>query len=422
MKLIPRACLVRQAIFNARLEVCGYELLYGFPAPIPTSKSSEQALSAETGMSASTLTAALTDIGLDSLVGSREAWVNVGDSFLTDDLAAVLPADRAIIEVLETTSARAPVIEAVARLRGEGYRIALDDFVYREGLEPLIELADVIKIDVRAHDLRSLAREAELAARYDVVLLAEKVETHEELERCRELGFRLFQGYFLSKPRLFSNARTSTEVTTRMQLVAQMNQPEVSFARLAQMISTDVTLSYRLLRYINSAYLGLRRPVSSLREALVALGIRRVRSWAMLLLLADSGVDRHELVVTALVRARMCENLAEMLAQDADEAFLAGLLSVVDALTDRPIADVIPELPIESRLSAALLEYEGRLGDLLKRVLAFEQGEFAAAGSAPLDALIVTSAYMEALAWTTRLTGTATGPDDHVSFDLGLAG
>ena len=176
------------------------------------------------------------------------------------------------------------------------------------------------------------------------------------LDRCRALGFTLFQGYFLSTPRLVSQARVSTEATVRLQLAAHLNDADASFDKLAVMIASDVTLSYRLLRYINSAYVGLRKPVVSLREALIALGSRRVRSWATLLLLADAGDGRHELVATALLRARMCESLAEATSQDADRAFLVGLLSVADALTDRPLGAVIEELPIDAEVRSSLLE------------------------------------------------------------------
>jgi len=359
----------------------------------------------ETAMSASALTVAFTDIGLDTIVGDSPAWVNVGDAFMTDDLAALLPPERTVIELLETSSADRSVVEALASLRAEGYRVALDDFSFTRDLEPLVELAHIVKIDVLAHDPRALEEQVRLLQPYDVTLLAEKVETYDALERCRSLGFVLFQGYFLSTPRLVSNVHVSTEATVRLRLAAQLNDPEASFEDLAGLIASDVTLSYRLLRYINSAYVGVRVPVVSLHEALVLLGLRRVRSWVTLLLLSDAGAGRPDLVATALLRAHMCRCLAEVTKQDPERAFLVGLLSVADALVDRPLADVIEELPIGPDLTSALLEGNGSLGDLLARVIAYERADFAVAAAFPLDATIATRAYIEAVDWSTRLIG-----------------
>jgi EAL and modified HD-GYP domain-containing signal transduction protein len=390
--------VARQAIYDAELAVCGYELLY-------RSDPSARHLIGDTAMTASALTAAFTDIGLDTIVGDQPVWVNVGEAFMTRDLAAFLPPERTVIELLETGKAERRVVEALAQLRSEGYRIALDDFSFHAGLEPLVKLADVIKVDVLAHDEDGLEEQVRLLKPYDVTLLAEKVETYEMLERCQALGFVLFQGYFLSTPRTVSSAHVSTEAAVRVQLAARLNDPEASFSDLSEMIASDVTLSYRLLRYINSASVGLREPVVSLRDALVMLGSRRVRSWVTLLLLSDAGAGRPDLVTTALLRAHMCRSLAKATDQDSGRAFLVGLLSVADALVDRPLADVIKELPIGPDLVEALLAGEGQLGDLLGRVIAHERADFAAASAYPLDASTTTRAYIEAVDWSTRLVG-----------------
>lgn len=390
--------LARQAIYDAGLAVCGYELLY-------RSDPAARHLIGDTAMSASALTAAFTDVGLDTIVGDQPVWVNVGEAFMTRDLAALLPPERTVIELLETGKAEPRAVEALTQLRSEGYRIALDDFSFHPGLEPLVELAHVIKVDVLAHDEEELEEQVRLLKPYDVTLLAEKVETYEVLERCRALGFSLFQGYFLSTPRTVSHVHVSTEAAVRVQLAAQLNDPEASFTDLTAMISSDVTLSYRLLRYINSASVGLRVPVVSLRDALVLLGSRRVRSWVTLLLLSDAGTGRPDLVSTALLRAHMCRSLAGATDQDAERAFLVGLLSVADALVDRPLADVIKELPIGPDLVEALLDGAGPLGDLLGRVIAHERADFATASAHPLDARTTTRAYIEAVDWSTRLVG-----------------
>jgi c-di-GMP phosphodiesterase len=395
---LQNTSLARQAIYDLELVVCGYELLY-------RADPSARHLIGDTAMSASALTVAFTDIGIDTIVGDQPAWVNVGETFMTRDLAALLPPERTVIELLETGRAEQRVLEALTQLRSEGYRVALDDFTFRAGLEPLVELAHIVKVDVLVHDEGELEEQVRLLKPFGVTLLAEKVETYDVLERCRALGFSLFQGYFLSTPRLVSNSHVSTEATVRVQLAAQLNDPDASFSELAELISSDVTLSYRLLRYINSAFVGMREPVESLRDALILLGSRRVRSWVTLLLLSDAGAGRPDLVSTALLRAHMCRSLAEATEQDPERAFLVGLLSVADALVDRPLPDVIAELPIGADLADALLEGAGPLGDLLARVIAHERADFAAASAYPLDARTTTRAYIEAVDWSTRLVG-----------------
>lgn len=398
------AYLARQAIFDTENSVCGYELLYRSARADADGAVGEPELP-DSPRSAAVLTAALTDIGLSAIVGDQPAWVNLGGAFLADGLAAVLPPERTVVEILKVGRVDDSLLDAFARLRAEGYRVALGGALLHDAPGELLELADVVKLDSRSEDRAALERLIARLLSHDLALLAENVDTYEALEVCRTLGFSLFQGEFLSQPRLFSSARVSTESAVRMQLAAQLNDPEASFDQLAAMISADVTLSYRLLRYINSAHVGLRRPVNSMREAIVFLGSRRVRSWAMLLLLADSGGGRQELVVTALVRARMCESLAGAVAQPSDEAFTTGLLSVADALIDRPLSEVIGELPLDEQLSAALLERQGPLGDLLCRVVAFEQGDFDVAAAPPFDARTTTSAYIEAIDWSSGLLG-----------------
>lgn len=388
--------LARQAIFDDDVRVCGYELLYR------SGHAENGSAASEAAPPALTLTAELSDIGLDSIVGEVPVWVDLGDAIFTHDLSASFAPARTVVQILESTAADAGVVDAVAKLRSDGYRVALDDFVYRPEFAALIEHADVVKIDALEHGDEELAERVELLRTQGVELLAGNVGTYEELARCRELGFTLFQGFFLCEPRDIPSSRVGSDATVRMQLAVQLNDPDADFDKLASLIAADVTLSYRLLQYLNSAYVGLRRPVGSMREALVLLGSRQVRNWATMLLTADAGADRHELVVSAFVRGRMCESLATTTSQDSDRAFLAGLLSVVDALTDRPLVEAIDELPIDAELKDAVVAHDGPLGDLVTRVVAHEQGDFATAAAAPLDARTTTSAYVEAIDWATR--------------------
>jgi EAL and modified HD-GYP domain-containing signal transduction protein len=403
MRTLEPTCLARQPIFTRTLEVCGYELLYRSNPDAESSGLVRPTSHQETAASAATLTTALTDIGLDAIVGDRPAWVNVGHAFLLGDLAQALPPDRVVLEVLESVPATSEVVEALESLKADGYRLALDDFVAQPLVGPLVEVADIVKIDVLALDWDRVEEQVAVLKPYGVSLLAEKVETHDVLERCRDLDFDLFQGHFLSRPRLVTDTRVSAEATVRIQLAARLNDPDVGFDELARLIESDVTLGYRLLRYVNSAYVGLPKPVGTMREALLLVGLRRMRSWATLLLLTDAGAGRQELAVTALVRARMCELLAAFTNENAGEGFLVGLLSVVDALLDRPLSAAVEDLPIAGHVRGALLARAGRLGDLLERVLAYERTNFDRAVARPLDEAAVSAAYVAATEWASLL-------------------
>jgi EAL and modified HD-GYP domain-containing signal transduction protein len=392
--------LARQAIFDDEVRVCGYELVYRSERAGNGTANADAAGDAPPPVLS--LAEELSDIGLASIVGDAPVWVDLGDAVLTHDISEAFSPARTVVQIFEPAAAGAGVVDAVAKLRADGYRVALDDFVYRPEFAPLVELADVVKIDVLAHDDDELAERVRLVAAQGVELLAGNVGTYDELARCRDLGFTFFQGFFLCVPRELATTRGGSDATIRMQLTIKLNDPEADFDALASLIAADVTLSYRLLKYLNSAYVGLGRPVGSIREALALLGSRRVRDWATSLLTADAGADRHELVVNAFVRARMCESLASSTSRDADRAFLAGLLSVVDALTDRPLLEVIDELPVDEELKDAVTRHDGGLGDLVARVIAHEQGHFAAAAAPPLDARTTTRAYVEAIDWSTR--------------------
>jgi EAL and modified HD-GYP domain-containing signal transduction protein len=392
--------LTRQAIFDRNVKVCGYELLYrSGPAENGDAEGRAPVL---------TLTDELSDLGIDSIVGDVPVWVDLGAAVFTHDLSEAFSPEQTVIQILETTTADAGVRDGVTKLRGDGYRVALDDSVLRPELLSLAGLADVVKIDPLAYEDDELARRVSQLLADGVESLAVNVGTHEELARCRELGFSFFQGFFLWQPRDLDDSRIGSDATVRMQLAVRLNDSEADFDQLAALIAADVTLSYRLLKYLNSAYVGLRKPVGSMREALVLLGSRQIRNWATSLLVTDAGTDRHELVVNAFIRARMCESLAASTSRDANRAFLAGLLSVVDALTDRPLIEAIDELPIDDELKDAVIVRDGPLGDLVARVVAHELGDFGAAAASPLDAGTTTRAYVEAIDWAMRTIDVST--------------
>ncbi len=367
--------VARQPILDRRLRLYAYELLFR-----PTATAQSAGTLDPTLMASRVILGALGDIGLEGLVGEHRAFVNMTRDLLLSAAHEVLPPDATVIELLEDIPADDEVLEAVAGLKRRGYRIALDDFVYHPNLEPLVKLADIIKLDVLEVSPEDVERAVELLRPYGVALLAERVETHEVFRRCRDLGFDYFQGYFFARPEIVAGRRLPQGQLTALELLRLLNDPETGFDEIEAVVSRDMSLSYRLLRHLNSPVMGLRRRVTSIREALVLLGERNVRKWANLVVFSSVGVDKpSELLKSAQVRARMCEQLADSVEGDVAPAmaFTAGLFSLLDALLDRPMEAALEPLGLTGELHTALVGGGGPLGDLLGVTLAWERGDWA---------------------------------------------
>jgi EAL and modified HD-GYP domain-containing signal transduction protein len=388
------AYIARQPVVDRRLNTAAYELLFrAGPEDRARIGDGEEATSA-------VLVAALMEFGIDKLAGPLPILVNVNRSFLLSGHALLLPRDRVILELLEDIEPDDEVVAAALELKQRGYRLALDDFVYEPGRQPLVELADLVKIEVPGRSSDELAREIGSLAPYAPRLVAEKVETHEEHEQARELGFDLFQGYFFCRPDLVRRRDLPLADVVRLRLLASLEDPESELEELERLVSQDVSVSYRLLRYVNSAYVALPRRVSSMREALVYLGRDTVRRWATLLLLGSFEGKPSELLTVGMIRARMCELLAGTLGRNPDDGyFMTGLFSIVDALVDLPLEEVLSELPLSESIFAALVAGEGPQGDVLARVRAYERGDFDAATPPGMGASALAQIYLQAVAW-----------------------
>lgn len=365
--------VARQPIFDRQRAVAGYELLY---------RASEEnhAGGADTDtIIAESLEHTLLGFGLGSLIGDRDAWVNASRHMLVHDLWTVLPPAHTVIELLETVEPSAEVITACRRAKSAGYRIALDDFVYTPAYEPLLALADYVKVDFRTGTDAARALLARDLRRRGIPMLAEKVETSEEIARAEALGFELFQGYFFCRPQVMKTRGVMPNRIVFLRLLREAHAPELDFAAMEELIEQDVALSVKLLRFLHSAAFGLGRDVSSIGQCLLTLGERNVRRWVSLVAVFGLGQGKpNELVVLALTRARFAEALAPLLGlgDRATDLFLTGLLSVVDALTDQSMDDALAPLGLASEVHAALLLGDGPLGDALHLVLAWERGQW----------------------------------------------
>jgi c-di-GMP phosphodiesterase len=382
--------LARQPILNGDLTAVGYELLYREAGSDHANVRDDELATARVSL------LAMTEIDLERLVDARRAWINVSREFVLGGLAHTIPPDRVVLELLEDQLVDDALIEALGKLRRGGYQLALDDFTLTPEIEPLLTKVDIVKLDLRALGAEGLTSLAHDLSRHPLTLVAEKLEDHADFEVALAAGCHLFQGYFFCRPELIEGTSVAPNKLALLKLAADVQDPSVDLAALDRVISTDVALSYRLLRYINSAYFSLRQPVGSVMQAVTLLGIDNVRSWTTMMILAQIGGKPRELFITALVRARFCQ----LTGQDEDgagsELFALGLFSVVDALTDRPMANVVGSLPFPEAMRDALINRTGS-GRLLDCVAAMEEGEFRDAQQ------LVASApehYLEALAWT----------------------
>ncbi len=387
--------VARQPILDRDARLIGYELLFREP-PAETAEVLD-----DRAATATVIVDGLLDVGLFDLVGPGLAYLNVSRDFLLSVRPLPLPAQHVVLELLEDQVVDDELLEVLEELVEQRFTIALDDFRPTPATEQLLKYAQIVKVDVLEHTgqvLEDLV--ASLSAhRPSLTLLAEKVETREEFEHCRELGFQTFQGYFFARPSLLQQQRLPSQGLTALSAMAELTATE-DFDELHRIITRDVGLSMRLLRYANSAYVSLPRRVGSVQEGLAWLGATTVRRFALMAALASARDVPDVLLVTALVRARMCQLLSGAGEGSAgDSYFTVGLFSVADALANAPMQDVIAQLPFRDDIAAALLHGGGELGELLTEVIAYERGDFDAVSQLIRHHPDIEQVYREATMW-----------------------
>lgn len=392
--MLVDAFVGRQPIFDRDWNVAAYEVLYRNG---PENRADFSNPSAATSQ---VLVGTFIDIDIDRILGSHTGFINMSRDFLIDRYALAFPPDRMVVEVLEDVEVDDEVIAALTELSENGYRIALDDFVFNANQEALLPLADIVKVDVMALGIDNMKQVYDDLSRWKVTLLAEKVETYSEYMRLHHIGFDLFQGYFLAKPEVVRGRKVSSQKHSTLQLLSQLNDDDVSFDELADSISRDVSLSYRLLKLLNSSFYGLPKEVDSVHQGLVLLGLDQIARWVMLIALASLGDKPPELMKTGLVRARMAELLGRSFSDlDQRRAFTVGLFSILDALLDRPLSEVLEKIPLSEEANRALVEHEGDLGRILEAVEGYERGDWEAVEKQQIDSTEICIAYIEAVEW-----------------------
>jgi len=384
--------VARQPIYDAHLDVYGYELLF-------RSSLDNQAVFDDPDEASSQLIRnTLLEIGLENVVGERPAFINLTPGFLTGELPLPLDGGRVVLEIREGVLVEDDLRKCVQRLRDQGYRLALDDAALRDPQHRTLQSADFVKLDFRLHDRQTLGTIVRSLRDLPVKLIAERIESLEEFEAAKSLGFDLFQGYFLSRPRILQGRRIPSSSIAVMQVLASFQKPNVSFGELEEIISGDVALSFKLLHYINSAAFGLRRKVQSVHQALVLLGMNRLKNLLTLISLTGMEDQPPAIVRMSMFRGKMCELLGRSMKRlDPDAFFTVGLFSTLDLLLHRPLAELLDMLPLADAVKSAILDYEGAMGEALRCTLACEQGDLDGAYCISLNKPQVNDVYLQAL-------------------------
>ncbi len=393
--------LARQPIFDGNMNVVAYELLC---------RNSDLKFIASTdgdAASSQVLLNAFTELSIDEVVGTHKAFVNFTRTLL--DSPPPFNQQKLVIEVLEGQKIDAAMLFSLKQLREQGYTIALDDFELSSDTENLVPYADIVKLDVLALSPEQLMQHVNHLKPFGLTLIAEKVETYDMFEKCKALGFDLFQGYFLAKPRVISGRKIAENKQSVLQLLSALHDPNAPIDKIERMIARDTLLSFKLLRLVNSAAFGLSRNVESLRQAIMLLGLNKLRNWVNLLALSNLSGKPHELSITALTRARMCELIATKINQRSrlDSYFTVGLLSTLDAFLDAPLEELLRDLSLSEKLNQAMLTHSGPEGMVLELVQMHEQGQWHNINWEYLADLGITpenlaEIYIEALRWVTE--------------------
>jgi EAL and modified HD-GYP domain-containing signal transduction protein len=366
--------VARQPIFDTKKNVSAYELL--FRSSIENFYNSDMDADFATSKVVSD---SFLVIGLKNLTRGKRAFINFTRNLIVKEAPSAIPKELIAVEILEDVEPDDEVIKACKALKQSGYIMVLDDFVFHERFRPLIELVDIIKVDftiTKSAGRRSIIHECH---NNKIKFLAEKVETIEDFKEALDLGYSYFQGYFFSKPTVLSKKDIPGNKLIYIKVLNEINRPDVSFENIEEIIKRDLSLSYKLFQFINSAFFGFKVRIESIKHAMVMLGIEEMKKWASLIVLSNLGYDKpQELLILSLIRAKIFEFIAPKIGLEkrSSDLFMMGLFSVIDALIDRPMEEVLSEIPIAEDIKKALLGEENILNDVYELVLAYEQGDW----------------------------------------------
>jgi EAL and modified HD-GYP domain-containing signal transduction protein len=401
--------LGRQPILNKAQQIVGFELLFRSAESLDAASFKDTHVA-----SASVILNALTDFGFQEVLGRHKGFFNVTYEMLMSDAVELLPREQVVIELLETILVDHEVVERCSQLKELGFKLALDDHVFNPDFKTIYHLVDIVKLDILEIAPRELAGVVEKLRAFPVTLLAEKVESAAQYATCSELGFDLFQGYYFARPVILKQNRVDVGKLAMLQLMQQV-MAETDLAEIEETFKQNPSLTFNLLRLVNSVAIGLRVRIKTLRHALMVLGYEQLKRWITLALYANNDLSgaQSPLLEMAAMRGKLMELLVLASPDPAtrelsDTAFMTGILSLIDVLFEVPMAELVAKLNLVDDVRHALLERSGGIGRLLLLAEHLEQADFSAVNEhlevsgISLDQLLV--AQLETITWSDRLS------------------
>lgn len=391
--------VARQPIFNKHKKIYAYELLFrsgetnGFPdidGEIATT---------------SLLSSSFFTVGIDKVGAGKLVFINFTEDLLLKGSPSLFPPEKMIVEVLEDVRPTSEIVAACRDLKEQGYQLALDDFVYSKQFDELLGLADIVKVDFLLTPVDAVEDMVNTLKPYGCKLLAEKVETYEEFQKAIDLGFEYFQGYFFSKPEVLKNKDLSSSQLSLIRLISEVNTAkEFDVDALEEMVAVDVSITYKLLNYINSSHFGRVQSISSIRQAISFLGAKEFNRFVTIIATSGLATEKpNELIRLSITRARFLELVGIELDLDSSELFLLGLFSSIDAMLDQSLQNLIKKMFLSKKISQALVDRTGQYFLYLRLIETFEAGNWVAFKFAQkksgVDDDLLSEFYLEALGW-----------------------
>jgi len=385
----------RQPIYSDGIKVFGYELF---------SKNSElnkAAFANGDTVTAEALLHEFVDVGLARVAGPHPAFVSVTRDFILNDYPWVLPKDDVVLQIKGTAGPDPRLEKALLNLYRAGYSIALEDAPDASEMRPIAEMADIIKVNVQKTNRDGLAWRKDALRSLDVKLVAEGVESYEDYQCSKSLGFDYFEGYFFCNPKGEGNNSLPTNRLSILHLLSTLQNPDVTLSELERAVGQDVAMSHRILRYLNSGMSPLPRTVDSIRHAISLVGTSLIRQWASVLWLNSIEEKPRELMVMSMIRAEACRQLGMQLrCANPDQFFTVGLFSLMDALMDRPMEVILKDLALNDTIQDVLVNRSGVMGAALNCIQAYERCDWAHTVCTGLDEKTIRDAYLSGVDWS----------------------
>ncbi len=359
--------IARQGIYDKNGKVVAYELLYR------NSMENSYNPLIEDEVSTYKVIENISSFGLDILTNKKRAFVNFSEALIMKDIATLLPKENVVIEVLETVNPSEEIINKLLSLKDLGYYIALDDVVEVEHIVKFIGVIDIVKVDFRLATSEARKKIAYICNKYNIDMLAEKVETSEELNEAKGLGYIYFQGYYYSKPSIFLGKDIAVKNTSIFMLLVELIKENYDIDKVEYIMKTDVALTYKFLKFINSSYFNFLQEIKSIRQAIILIGREELRKWLSILTVVEMSSINDGYANIIIIRAKFCEEIANIISPNyAPQAFMVGLFSNMHQMIEKNIDYVVKELPLNSEIKNALLGEQNVLKDILDLALAYE--------------------------------------------------